>query len=351
MASVKDRSSSSAKVRSRSPHCSPPILEEVPVPDSPLLPTDPKAIADIVANQMSGFKVELSKGVMEAIQQPLQALVANSFVLLNTEHEKRFGAVEQGVGEIKEKMEGLEKKVGDIYDILDEFRKDIKQPRVLPSLARSASLPGLDQCPFPVEAPSQATGFFRTPDGTMLFSNTDKRTKIPREEFVKSFTALASEANINSSDFEVVADALDSHFDIKFKGDPRTAASRATQFLLSLRLGRGRFKEQSALDVSNSPIKIFFNPDKNGAQVRKEVLAKGLKGILEGHMPDKAFFVNKDRGTVLVDRKPLARIVIVSEDVSAIEWVAAHRILQGIDEAKIGEEFKTLAANGGVQWS
>jgi len=108
-------------------------------------------------------------------------------------------------------------------------------------------------------------------------------------------------------------------------------------------LGRGRWKEQKVADPNGTIHKFYVVPDKNTAQVRREVLAKKLKvaiGELEGW--SKPLFIRKSSGTILVDRRALVSVTIIDENKASLVWSHAHRIHLGIDQAQIETLFQSI---------
>ena len=202
-----------------------------------------------------------------------------------------------------------------------------------------------------VQGEATAGSFFRRTDPTILFITTHSAVQVQKTEMVLAFTKLAAEANIDDKQFVFFGDDLDSKYEVKFNGDWRTASVAASQFLVSLRLGPQKYKEQVCKDPSANPVGFYVNADKNGAQIRKEVQAKLLKSILEKEKPELKFFLKRDAGVVFVDRKPIASVVVIAEDKSRVSWNHTHRIAKGVDEARVTEEFQSAARNGGVQWS
>ena len=94
-----------------------------------------------------------------------------------------------------------------------------------------------------------------------------------------------------------------------------------------------------------------LNEGSRSAQVRKEVLAKGLKGILQATSIEKEFFVRRQDGLVFVDRRPLVSVKIIDEQKTRLSWNHAKRIDIGMEQEPVEEQFATLATAGGVQWS
>ena len=104
---------------------------------------------------------------------------------------------------------------------------------------------------------------------------------------------------------------------------------------------------QECLDPNGTTHKFYIAPDKNPAQVRKEVLTKHFKaGIsgLEGWTEE--IFVRKASGTLLVDRRPLVSISIVDENRAALVWTHANRINLSLDQAGIETMFQNIVGGG-----
>ena len=156
-----------------------------------------------------------------------------------------------------------------------------------------------------------------------------------KEAIHDAFQVLAEEANIEKEMFEVFGDRLDNRFTFKLQGDFKTASARASQLLLSLRLGPGKFKTQEAKGAGAEKVKFNINPDKNGAQVRKEVQTKSLREIIEKHLPNKEVTANRSEGTILVDRQILAIVQVQSEDNSRIAWKPSKVTALALEQATI----------------
>ena len=151
-------------------------------------------------------------------------------------------------------------------------------------VARSASAPSLDTPPpsAPTQLPGQVQDvttplFFRKPDPTVLFCNIKDKTQVARSKFHDSVVVLAGEANIGEEEFDVVGDALDDRFELRFKGGHSTAASKALQFFQSLQLGKGKWKEQVVRDAQNMPQQFFVQPEERGAG-QKRGACQGASG-------------------------------------------------------------------------
>ena len=129
------------------------------------------------------------------------------------------------------------------------------------------------------------------------------------------------------------------------------AGNKATQLVLSLKLGGGKYKNSDVESATGVGIKTHFNPDKNSAQIAREVQAKVLRDVIAQNKVGKDFHFERETGTVFVDRRPVAQVHITSETTSIISWMHQRRIAVGLDAAKVGEEFKAAMEGKGGQWS
>ena len=111
--------------------------------------------------------------------------------------------------------------------------------------------------------------FWRRPDEALVFANTMANAKVELGKWKISIAALAAECDLGPSLYKITGDPLGSRLEVRFLGDTGTAAHSAKQFLDSLKLGGGKYKEQSVLSPDNNPIQFFLNPDKPPCQVRK----------------------------------------------------------------------------------
>jgi len=275
--------------------------------------------------------------LFDSVKSPIEGLVKGVVKEACGLLDQRLGRVEQGVAQMVQGQSSLEQAVADLSKEVKELKVDAVKRQ------QSEQLPNVPQNngnPFPTV--TNMGGFFRTPDPCVLFVNTFDLVKVSRTKFHNSFLALAVEANLDDSSFNVEGDPLDNRFDIKFLGDFRTASANCHQFYSSLQLGRGRWKKQVCLSDLNSEVQYFVGPDKNAAQIRKEVLAKNLKTFVQGLLQGKEVWIKKETGTLLVDRRRLLSVLVVSESEARIDWAHPKRIELRLDQAQIELEFKNM---------
>ena len=219
-----------------------------------------------------------------------------------------------------------------------------------PSFSPPASSGGLSGDGAGIAFGNKSQGFFRVPDHTILFANTKAGVQVSSKEFLRSVLLLAKDCNLDKNDFRIIGEELDDRFEIQFAGlNPGLSANT---FYDSLQLGRGLWKEQSVLGPDNVKIQFFISPDKNPAQVRKEVLSKKLQLYLEGLLPNEAVFCKKASGTVLTRKRKLVSVVIVDEFAVKLDWSVPLAAVLKLDHGAIEHHFKSvIAAAGGLQSS
>jgi len=284
-----------------------------------------KIVEKAFNNQISTFRDSMAA----ALDAPIRAVVTTACAEQLQAVEGRLTSLESGQNKLLEEVAKINLAVA--------------------KMAHSPSAPALPT-PYGASQPTSAgdvttSPFWRTPDPTCLFINVHDRVKLSLRTIYKSFVELATDANIAESDYTFQGDQLDNRFDVKFTGP--AAAKHCLQFYQSLQLGRGRWKTQEASDPSNNMHRYYIVPDKNPAQVRKEVLAKQLqKGIagLQGWAKD--IFVRKSSGTLLVDRRPLVSINVIDENQASLVWSHANRISNGLDQGAIEQMFRQLVDGG-----
>ncbi len=184
------------------------------------------------------------------------------------------------------------------------------------------------------------SAFYRKPDPTKLFINTRDRVLVARDKVFDAIVALAGDVGIAEDHFDFVGDALDNRFELLFKG--QSAAPRALQFFQSLQLGRGKWKRQEVIDDLDEIVQFFVQPDKNGAQTRREILAKNLKDIIQPLIGSKQVFVRKSTGSVMVDRRVLATEFINGEHSARVQWFHPKRIELAIEQDVVEQQFAAI---------
>ena len=261
-----------------------------------------------------------------------------------------MGLVETGLNTVEESLGQLRIEQADARQELRDFKKEI-----LESVAKIGSAGQGSTSSDPMHGqnngsggppPLLSGGFFRVPDSTILFCNTEGQAKLARPKFHASVLSLATEAGLDVETLDLIGDPLDDRFEIKFKGEHRLASIRCHQFFSSLQLGRGKWKKQACLDDMGNEVRFFISPDKNPAQIRKEVLSKVLKDLVQSKLASKQVWLKKATGTLFVDRRKLCIVHVPSENSEStrVEWLHPKRIELGLDDAVIATEFKAAIA-------
>ena len=277
-----------------------------------------------VAKALGEEILPISEKITNSVKGSLQSVCEEACKATIAPVVARVGNLEQGQTRLEAGQARMEASLSSLIARMDE-------PRPAPA---PSSSPQLDMG---VTTPS----FYRKLDPTMLFCNTLARTDVDIKKFYEAIVKLALEANIGEEHFDLKGDPLDHLFEIQFKGD--TATVKAEQFYKSLQLGRGKWKEMLVLNPLDQPVQFYIQPDKNKAQIKKEILAKALKNILEPLCGGKELFVKKATGSVMVDRRVLATVSIVDEHNAKIVWFHPKRIQYGIVQEDVEVQFSLIA--------
>ena len=298
-----------------------------------------KLVSDSVRKAMAaeqGKLAEICQNVCDATCSDLGAKL-----------QKSVDAVDQRCARIEGSLEALNKTVNAALAKLGHSDS-------APSLGASSGNMGLN-IPVPGDGEADVTTptFFRKLDPTILYVNVHGQVQVAREKFFSAIVALAAEANIQENKFVIVGDAMDNKFELKFMGDfctcKRTAAARALQFFESLKLGRGKWKPQQVKGINDVVHQFYVQPDKNGAQIKREILSKELANIFSSIVQSSSFFVRKSTGSVFVDRRVLATVHVTGENQAKINWFHPKRIQLSIKQEEVEEQFYALL--GGPSYS
>ena len=299
----------------------------------------PKLVSDSVRKAMAA---EQSK-IAEICQNVCEATCSD----LGAELRKSVEAVDERCARIEGSLEALTKTVNAAMAKLGHSDS-------APNLGASSSNLGL-KTPVPGDGEADVTTptFFRKLDPTILFQNVRNQVQVAREKLLPAIVALAAEANIQENKFIIVGDAMDNKFELKFMGDfcscERTAAARALQFFESLKLGRGKWKPQQVKGINDVVHQFYVQPDKNGAQIKREILSKELASIFSTIVPSSSLFGRKSTGSVFVDRRVLATVHVTGEDQAKINWFHPKRIQLSIQQEDVEQQFSALL--GGPSYS
>ncbi len=324
-------------------------------PPRELPPAGSGGSVDIAAQVAAAFNKQLpdiTKRVTAACTDPLQTVCNTACESTVRELKGRLDNLEQGQAKLEEgqgklakQMEDLSQKVSTAMDLLSH---SASTPILGTPNANSQAHHNFQGAPPGNFTPDVTTSsFYRKPDPTKLFINTKDRVLVARDKVYAAVVTLAGEASIAEDHFDFEGDVLDNRFEMLFKGS--SAAPRALQFFQSLQLGRGKWKKQEVMDDLDEVVQFFVQPDKNGAQTRREILAKNLKDIVQPLVGDKQIFVRKTTGSIMVDRRVLATVFINGEHSARIQWFHPKRIALAIEQDVVEQQFAAVV--GGPSFS
>jgi len=359
--------------RSRTPEPLPPAGADTPIDQATLLADSLAAVrAKDAEKQKTELKVflENSHGQIHAqIQKQYDEAVSVCLGSVN----KRIDNVESSVGDLATKVAALtigqsegqastDAKLIELTNTMKSMQESFDKASQHHGMSASASLPALSPSGaassgndssqplhIPVVAMNQSNAIFnRTPDPKKIYVNIHSKASVPVQNFRDAFQALATDVNIAADQYKIVGDPLDDRFEVIFTGDPHSAMVACAQFLASLILGKGKRKAQNVVDNNGQSHQFYCNPDKNPAQVRREILCKNLKEIVDPVITAKGkqAFMRKTTGSVMVDRKVLGTVIIGANRVARIEWYKPTVISLGIDTIPFDQTFSAISDGG-----
>jgi len=298
-------------------------------------------ISKAVAVAFSKEEAKIIHAVSQGVSGNMQTVCREACATTVGPFMERVSRLESG----QQRLEEGQKVIGGrIEEVLNRLAKLETAVTDRPKHSQSA---GLLAEPSRSQEPDVTTyrppGFFMDLDPKTLFCNIHEGAKVPQVEFVKSIVALGAEANIPDSAVTVVGDPLDNRLEVVFDGP--SAKSYALQFYQSLQLGRGKWKDQICKDANGDDNRFYASPDKNPAMVKKELLAKELKGLL----------VDKVGGSPSLSVKPPGPFSWIAE--SCAQWwcpmkrmhelsgpMPVGSIQLGLDEATVNAAFLAVVA-------
>jgi hypothetical protein len=280
-------------------------------------------VASVVANQVS----TISSDLFTSIESKVSQLVTNTVASCTATLSNRVGSLEGKVDQLDTKVDN---KFAELSSKLESIESAL-QNRTDP-----ASTPGADNT-----EPTNV-GFFRSTDPSILLLNTKDRTNVARAAIYESIAKLLGEAGIRDSDVYLSGDSLDYLFELKFLGNANVAKQNCSHFQSSLSLGRGKFKSQTCKDSNDQPVQFFCQPDKSPAQIRREILCKGIQKFLVSKCSSE-IWIRKATATILVDKRPLVSIRVPSETSACfVGWNEARLISLKIEKAELDTELQKL---------
>ena len=81
--------------------------------------------------------------------------------------------------------------------------------------------------------------------------------------------------------------------------------------------------------------------------MRREILSKHLKAILEGLAISTQFFVKKTSGSIYANKRVVVSVVITGPESARLDWCHGKRIELGIDQGEVESQFGNYVVSGG----
>jgi hypothetical protein len=320
----------------------------------PAAPTSHEQMQVVLDEIMAKNIEKHAEQLFESMQAPILGLVSGitkeSLTVVASKVESLDAHVTGLAGKVEAVVEG-QVKLAETVDRMAAQIQELSIQKAQP-MSQSSNEGQSNRGSNPSPTVFDVSGFSRVPDPTILFCNVEGGVKVSRTKFHDSILKLALEANLDAESFDLVGEPLDDRFEITFKGfDANNIKAKTRQFFTSLSLGRGNYKEQVVLDDQGRKVVFFVNPDKNAAQVRREIYTKYLKEIVQQHVEGKVVYAKKPTGTLFLDRRVLCVLHIVSEEEHNIVWMHDRRIMYKLDEAAVAESLKARIAARGGQYS
>ena len=300
---------------------------------------------------------EKHDAVVKGIQSMVVGIVSGEVTRIETKVVGLETKVDSG-------FEDVNQKFGNVNLALERIEKAIAAPSASPLPRPQGGSQGsgagssngvqsfasivASSSPLPQSVVNDVTtpSFNRKANPTKLFANLHGKEKVSKAKFKDAINALAFEAGLKETDFEIVGDNLDDRFEMQFLGDLRFSAVKTLQFYESLKLGRGKWKPQFAKNDAGTPVQFYIAPDKNPCQMRKEILCKHLKGILVGLSPNAEFFVKKETGSIYSGNRVVVSVIITGPESARLDWCHAKRIALAIDQAEAESAFAQYVVTG-----
>ncbi len=301
------------------------------------------------AKLTSSITASVSAGLGNTISEQVAGAVSG-LQLLN---ETRFSNIEGQLNGVKLEQQEQRGVLEDLRNETKEIRQLLTRPTQNPqSQSSTPNFPVPDFTEAVSQPASSGNNFFRVPNPTILYISTFEAKDVAKEKVAKAFGDLTADANINDADYQLHGDPIGNKFEVDFTGTISAAKAKATQLLQSLRLGPGSYKEICVDSPGGTQTRIFVNPDKNGAMVKREILSKLLAKELGEIKPEKQFFARRSEGIIFVDRRPIVQINVTGPESATLLWKHTKRINIGLDQEGVETRFKEILEQGGGEpWS
>ena len=81
--------------------------------------------------------------------------------------------------------------------------------------------------------------------------------------------------------------------------------------------------------------------------MRREILGKHVKNILQSKAIDKEFLLKKSTGTIFESRRVVVSVIVTGPDTARLDWCHPKRIDLGIEREPVEQEFSNHVVSGG----
>ncbi|CAK0855884.1 unnamed protein product, partial [Prorocentrum cordatum] len=228
----------------------------------------------------------------------LGKLVNDSVGGLSRQVEARMSGLERTQREQEDEMARMSARITRLEEILGIMQKEVPQAVVDPS----------------------SNEFDRQPDPAILVIRC-KSYSTKESVAVSVVKPIIEKNNIPHSEVQFEGDPAGKRFVLRIKGSPAYAARRVGQIIGSFKISAQEWRRFSAMDSQNTPSEVFVSVDKSQAQVKREIVAKQLKRVLSELYPQHHFHIDKAKGEVSLQWKPLLRgVPAQGNEVPTIEY-------------------------------
>ncbi|CAK0862727.1 unnamed protein product, partial [Prorocentrum cordatum] len=240
--------------------------------------------------------VELRRHVDSTKAEVLQTIagVQSSLSSLATQFAKGWTSVE---AKLESKIDSLADTQAEQEARIDHLEQEIKNlHQLLGNIKREKPIP-------PV---ATSSSFDRDVDACILILRT--KLSSTRAAIKSSISAWLQRAQLDEGDVEWEGDETSNRHVLRVKGARLYAARKVQQAIGALRLPNNSWERFKVAAVSCEDQELFISPDKNQAQVKRELGIKHVRRELELHYPSLKFFSDKTKGEVSTQWKPLVRV-------------------------------------------
>lgn len=138
---------------------------------------------------------------------------------------------------------------------------------------------------------------------------------------------------------------------VRFNGEPRAAAARASQVVAARRNDDGSRLELNIRTPNNDIDRLYDDADANGHSIKTSQLTRTLEEVFAVALPKKTITANRKAGLVSIDYKVAAKIVVKDAATFQAEFKEETLTEIGISEMTIQQAFSSVTLAAGGTWS